>query len=205
MSQFRRELLQAQNQVEKATEELQQTKRDVSRVHAEDLDSSKKTLAAQTELWQTHLKHVTEEVESAMQLLKAEQDNSLRESDHLSQELIHSNSELEEWETWCSDKGRDQENEADQPTTSQAVPLTTPIMKSGAPVEYPPPLSAPSFLPKATSPPLILSSSSPTTEVRQSQVNSPIPTFAPTTPPSLLGQQPAGMMSPTTPMPNFFL
>ena len=202
LSQLRRELLQAQTKAEKATEELQKLKRDASRVHAEERDSAKRTLSTQAELWQAHLEHVTQEAESAIQLLESEQNSSLREIDSLSRELIHSKTELEEWETWYSDEGRDQENEADPPIASQAAPLTPPVMQSGVPVEYLPPLSAPSFLPKATSQPLIASSSGPTTEVRQSQVNSPIPTFAPTTPPSLMGQQPAGMTLPNTPVPN---
>ena len=45
LSQLRRELLQAQTKAEKATEELQKLKRDASRVHAEERDSSRRTLS----------------------------------------------------------------------------------------------------------------------------------------------------------------
>ena len=62
--QLQRELLQAQNQAEKATKEL----RDASRIQAEERDFSKRTLSTQAELWQAHLEHV-KEAESAMQLL----------------------------------------------------------------------------------------------------------------------------------------
>ena len=109
--------------------------------------------------------------EEAIADLNEEKGEALEEFYHLSQRLIHTTLELEEWDRWCQNMD---ENEG-------VGAATTPVCS--IPSRYLPPTVVPNFATKAQT-----TSSTPAVhdESRYPQESSSLPTFAPMAPQQLL-------------------
>ena len=190
--QLRRELANAQREAEANKGKIAL----VEETLAQERGLSSHNLQLQAEKWEEHTSTITIQAEEAIADLQEQKGEALEEIDHLSQRLIHTTSELEEWDRWYATPGENDGVGEEELLQEQPAP-TTPTVCS-IPSRFLPPTTVPSFATKAPT-----TTSAPAThdDSRYPPEKSSLPTFAPMTPQQVLPQSPPGISAPTTPVP----
>ena len=146
--------------------------------------------------WEEQASTITIQAEEAIADINEDKGEALEEIDHISQRLIHTSTELQEWDRWYANPV-DNEGAGEEELLQEQPAPATPAVCS-IPSRNLPPTTVPSFATKA---PTTTSTPAAHDESRYPPENSSFPTYAPMTPQQLLQPSPLGVSAPNTPVP----